>query len=501
MPTSLIPSLADQAACLPAACLAVTIVVNLLVPFFFPRPNHACGTVALLGLIAALWASFHVGGADAGLGQMLVADRAAECWDVMLMVFAGGIVLVWFAATSDEMHEADGPVFFTLLLGATMGLSLMGSAANLVMIFVAVESASLPSYVLAGFRKTHRHGAEASLKYVLFGAACTAVMIYGLSLLYGATGSLALYGQDGVASAFAASAHPLPILVGLVGLLTGLGFKMAAVPFHFWCPDVFEGAGIDVSAFLSVASKGGGLVLLLRVAMALAEACGFRPEPRLLGLSAGIAAMGIVTMTLGNTAAFVQTNIKRLLAYSSIANAGYMIAGISLLTRVGPHAPASSDVSGAVLLFLAVYMFTNLGAFLVAAVVAQRTGHEELTAFAGLGKRSRFLAACMTVFCLSFISLPPMAGCTAKFNLMLVIGEFGGWRWIVVGAIGANTVASVYYYARIVRKMYLNPPEAGDFSPNLLARVICLTCATILVVLFVGFNPLRNLTAGCTLWP
>ena len=211
--------------------------------------------------------------------------------------------------------------------------------------------------------------------------------------------------------------------------------------------------------------------------------------------------MGVVTMTLGNTAAFVQTNIKRLLAYSSIANAGYMIAG---------HQPADASrprrtgrrrkYPGAVLMFLAVYMFTNLGAFLVAAVVVQRTGHEELTAFAGLGKRSRFLAACMTVFCLSFISLPPLAGCTAKFNLMLVIGEFGGWRWAMVGAIGVNTVASVYYYARIVRKMYLNPPEAGDFSPNLLARVICLGCATILVVLFVGFNPLRNLTAGCALW-
>ena len=137
-------------------------------------------------MLAALWASLHIAGSSAGLGQMLVADGAAECWNVILMLFAGGIVLTWFAATEGDMHESDGPVFFTLLLGATIGLSLMGSAANLVMIFVAVESASLPSYVLAGFRKTHRHGAEAALKYVLFGAACTAVMIYGLSLLFAA---------------------------------------------------------------------------------------------------------------------------------------------------------------------------------------------------------------------------------------------------------------------------------------------------------------------------
>ena len=162
--------------------------------------------------------------------------------------------------------------------------------------------------------------------------------------------------------------------------------------------------------------------------------------------------------------------------------------------------PTESEVSGAVLLFLAVYLFTNLGAFFVAAVVAQRSGTEELAAFAGLGRRSRFQAAFMTVFCLSFISLPPLAGCTAKFNLMLVIGEFGGWRWAIVGAIGLNTIASVYYYARIVRKMYLTPPDAGEFSPNFLARAVSTVCVAILLLLFVGFNRLRTLMDGCELW-
>src|SRR3954462_7680838 len=201
------------------------------------------------------------------------------------------------------MHEGDGPEFFTLLLGATLGMCLMASTTNLLMIFMAIEMASLPSYVLAGFRKTKRIGAEASLKYVLFGAATSAVMVYGLSILYGLYGTLQV---DELARAMAGSTGGSALLgVAIFGLIVGVGFKISAVPFHFWCPDVFEGASIEVSAFLSVASKGAALVLLIRVLTTMAAPLGFAPHAgmSLAALAGVIGVMGAVTCTVGNLGA------------------------------------------------------------------------------------------------------------------------------------------------------------------------------------------------------
>src|SRR5438045_6912352 len=196
-------------------------------------------------------------------------------------------------------------------------MSLVSSASNRLMLFMAVETASLPSYVLAGFRKTNRIGAEPSLKYVLFGAAASAVMVYGLSILYGLYGTLQV---DELARAMigGGAASSALLAVSIFGIIVGVGFKISAVPFHFWCPDVFEGASIDVSAFLSVASKGAGLVLLLRVLMVLAASVGYHDVPgvSLTAIAIVIGVIGSITATVGNTSAFVQTNIKRLLAYS-----------------------------------------------------------------------------------------------------------------------------------------------------------------------------------------
>src|SRR4051812_39495270 len=247
--------------------LVATAVAVLLTPFFARRPNRACSVVTLAGLTLALVSLIAVGAAAWGGGErfrpMLVTDAVAFYWKVLLLLFVIGVVLMWFATTADTMHEGDGPEFFVLLVGATLGMSLMASTSNLLMLFMAVEMASLPSYVLAGFRKTHRVGAEASLKYVLFGAATSAVMVFGLSYPYGLYGTLQM---EELAPRMAASNVGAALLViAIFGLIVGIGFKISAVPFHFWCPDVFEGASIDVSAFLSVASKGGALILLMRV--------------------------------------------------------------------------------------------------------------------------------------------------------------------------------------------------------------------------------------------
>jgi NADH-quinone oxidoreductase subunit N len=507
--------------------LTATIVAVLLTPFFVRKPNSACGLVALLGLGIA-FVSLLVAGNESQtiaplsrFGSMLVSDGVAFLWKALLLLFTAGIVLLWFAITRPTMREGDGPEFFTLLLGATLGMALMGSASNLLMVFMTVEAASFPSYVLAGFRKTQRAGAEASIKYVLFGAAATAIMVYGLSLLYGLYGTLQLYPSAGgpglaqrVVEGFSHGGGSGPLLVvAVLGLICGLGFKIAAVPFHFWCPDVFEGASIDVTAFLSVASKGAGLVLLMRFAVAIADAAGYQPTGVTTALAAVIGTLGAVTCTVGNTAAYVQNNIKRLLAYSSIAHAGYMLCVVSLLVRHRPQYVNPGDsATQALLFYLAVYLFMNLGAFTIAGVIARagsqagNPGAEDLSAFADLGRRDPLLAACMTACLFSLIGLPPLAGFTAKFNVLAVLVANGGAWWALVAAVGVNTVLSVYYYGRIVKAMYfegdapvaaVEQQPAAEFAGYPLGRGISVACAVALVLLFVGASPLANLTAAC----
>ncbi|MDB5291239.1 MAG: NADH-quinone oxidoreductase subunit [Phycisphaerales bacterium] len=488
--------------------LIATIVAVLLAPFFTPRKsNGICGIVTLAGLGAGLVTLLFVGPAAGEsvnrLRPMLVADGVAYYWKALLLLFTIGVVLMWFSTTAREMHEGDGPEFFTLLLGATLGMALMGSAANLLMVFVAIETASLPSYVLAGFRKTHRVGAEASLKYVLFGAAASSIMVYGMSFLYGLYGTLRVYGTEidgrhvaGLAEAVAHSTGGGALLaVAVFGLIVGIGFKISAVPFHFWCPDVFEGAGIDVSAFLSVASKGAGLVLLLRLLVAIGAAQGFEPTPGLMGIAAVIGALGALTATVGNLSAFAQNNIKRLLAYSSIAHAGYMLCAVSLLVRNKPGVDPASQAGPALLVYLAVYMIMNLGAFTVAGLVYRKTAGEDLSTYAGLGRRSPLLAACMAMCLVSLIGLPPLAGFTAKFNVMAVLGSNGGWWWLLVAAIGVNTVLSLYYYARVIRLMYMADSDEPAFTPPPVGAALSVACAAILVVMLVASGPLLRSAA------
>jgi NADH-quinone oxidoreductase subunit N len=489
--------------------LIATAVAVLLVPFFVRRPNGAAGTVSLIGLAIALISLLvihptneAVSGRFAG---MLTADGVAFFWKVLLLIFTLGVTLLWFTAGREHTRQGDGPEFFLLLICATLGMALMASASNLLMVFLAIELASLPSYVLAGFRKTHRLGAEASLKYVLFGAAASSIMAWGFTLLYGVCGTLDLYSSTaadghhiaGVAEqVFRQPQASAMLLIAWVAILVGIFFKISAVPFHLWCPDVFEGAPIDVTTFLSVASKGGALVLLLRIAMALGESAGFTATTINITLAGIIGVVGVLTCTVGNTAAYVQTNIKRLLAYSSIAHAGYMLCTIALMVRGGAGDAGFATVAPAVLLFyLAVYLFMNLGAFAVAAAVGRSTGSELLDAFSGLGRRSPLLAACMTLCCFSLIGVPPLAGFTAKFNLMAALGANGGWWWALVAAIAVNTLLSIYYYLRIVRVMYLEDRGAPAFRGATIGGGIGLISAAMLVAMFVGSNFLTRISS------
>src|SRR5258706_12055256 len=275
----------------PELILIAAIVGVLLPPFFPKRSNAAAALVSLAGLTLALFSLIFA--KDAGLGDrfipMLINDHYAVLWKAMLFIFTIGVILMWFSTTASAMHEGDGPEFFTLLIGASFGMSLMAWTANLLMLFMAVEMASLPSYVLAGFRKTDRIGSEASLKYVLFGAATSAIMVYGLSMLYGLYGTLSITSYTLAGVAYPGLADQLvstnianggvPLILGLAGILVGVGFKISAGPLQFWCPHGFEGAGVGVSVFFSLSFEGGRPSVLLRLLLGAPHRPDYQPSP------------------------------------------------------------------------------------------------------------------------------------------------------------------------------------------------------------------------------
>jgi NADH-quinone oxidoreductase subunit N len=318
--------------------------------------------------------------------------------------------------------------------------------------------ASLPSYALAGFLKGRRQSSEAALKYVVYGGGAAGVMLYGISLIAGKFGTGYL---PDVAVAFREAPFDPILLLGGLFVLIGVAFKLAAVPFHFWCPDVFEGAAAEVAAFLSVASKGAALALLGRVALAVAG----RPWSDswydvAQYLVPALAVFAAVTATFGNLAAYAQTNLKRLLAYSTIAHAGYMMMGLTVLNR---------DGAGAVLFYLVAYLFMNLGAFAVVAFLRNQTGSEDLSSFRGMIHRSPVLVITLAVFLLSLLGMPPLAGFAAKFQIFRVLYQSGNdlaatqpmlsytmYALLVIG--GLNTVISLLYYANVLRVMVLEKP-------------------------------------------
>lgn len=477
-------------------------MISVLLAAFFTkgRPNGATAIVTLVGLVVALGAMVFVHGGSVVTGfffhGMLVSDALAVAWKGMLFLFVIGLVLMWVGTTGPSMREGDGPEFFTLLLGATLGMALMGSTTNLLMIFMAVELASFPSYVLAGFRKHNKLGAEASLKYVLFGAASAAVMVYGLSFLYGLYGTLQL--EELAAMVGTQTASGVLLAVALVGFGVGIAFKIAAVPFHFWAPDVFEGSAVDVAAFLSVASKGAAVVLLLRFLMTLAHGVDYAASSPALSMGAVAVVVGVVgalTATLGNTAALWQENLKRILAYSSIAHAGYMVCALTLVVRNGAGELDTTAAAQSIVVYLAVYLFMNLGAFAVAGLVWRETGSETVAGLAGLGRRAPLMALSMTVCLISLIGLPPVAGFFAKLNIMVHLGRQGGWWWALVGAIALNTLLSIYYYVRIIRVMYFaaTPGDAQPLRVSPIGATVAVLSAVKLVIMFVAFGPFDRL--------
>jgi NADH-quinone oxidoreductase subunit N len=430
------------------------------------RPKEHLGSIALFGCAGALVASIGLrmpfsewwlvqglfGWGEGWLySRMVVVDDFAVFFKLIFCLAA--FVTIWMSLGSNEVQDGDEGEYYGLVLASTVGLFYMASAANLLMAYLALELVSLTSYVLTGYRRHDRRAGEAALKYLIYGGVASAVMIYGMSFLYGLAGSLDyLKIHDALTHG---AADPLTVFVAIVFVLAGFGFKITAVPFHMWAPDVYQGAPIPVTAFLSVGSKAAGFAMLIRLFYpGLSEPADGGGWTFLAGVDWPqlMVVICMATMTLGNLAALGQQNVKRLLAYSSIAHAGYMLMGFVVLNDAGLRA---------MLFYLVTYYLMNLGAFLVVMVVANSTGREDLEGFRGLAWRGGAApAVAMAIFLFSLAGLPPLAGFVGKFYLFAAVVQQKLYLLALVGF--ANTLVALYYYVRIIRTMFLDMPRGDE---------------------------------------
>lgn len=469
----------------PETTLTVLFCMLLVVDLMLRKNSSLIPSLALIGLgVAGYFVFTQPAESSSIFSNMLAVDPFSQFFKTL--VLASAIVIVLFSLNSQELNLGKRRLgeYYALLVALSLGMFLMAGSSNLIMMYLSLELTSISSYILSGFTKEADDSSEASLKYVIYGAVSSGLMLYGISILYGLTGSLDIYGINHALARGDVSTVAL-VIAGIL-TLAGFGYKISAVPFHFWTPDVYEGAPITITAILSVASKAAGFAMMMRflkVAFLDASVGGATPGA---WISLGafewnhvLAAISVVTMTLGNLVALWQDNLKRMLAYSSIAHAGYMLLGVVVL---------SNDGFAAILVYFAVYFFMNFGAFYTVMLVANKTGSEDINSYKGLGYRSPLLGAAMTVFLLSLTGIPPTAGFVGKLYLFAAL--LNG-KWILLSIIGVlNSVLSLYYYVRVLRNMYLKEPEGSRepirFSPFQVVILLALVVPTLLFGIYFG---------------
>jgi NADH-quinone oxidoreductase subunit N len=465
---------------LPMLVLAVTAGLVLVLDLVPPRERKDhLGFISALGVVATLivtyWMTFATGGAELrAFRGMVVLDGYALFFNIVIG-YATGLVLL---LSMDYMRRegVESGEFYILVLLSALGMMLMASAGDLIIIFLGLETMSISLYVLAGFFRTRLEAGEASMKYFLIGAFASGFFLYGIALIFGATGTTNL---DRIANAVSAGAGRDPMLViGLGLLLVGFGFKISSVPFHMWAPDVYEGAPTSVTAFIATGSKAAAFAALLRVLLTAVRGAPI-DWPMLLWVVA------VLTMTVGNVVALAQLNLKRMLAYSSIAHVGYMLVGVVAGGALG---------NGSVLFYLLVYTFTTAGAF-GSILVLERAGQEavRLEDFGGLATRHPLVAVALSIFLLSLIGIPPTAGFVGKFYLFGAAVK-SGYVWLaVIGVL--NSAAAAYYYLRLIVYMYMREPEGAPtvLAPSLSGALALVVALWGVVQLGVAPGPLFDL--------
>ncbi|MDD5310233.1 MAG: NADH-quinone oxidoreductase subunit N [Candidatus Omnitrophica bacterium] len=414
--------------------------VAVLIVGLFVKRRAVLGMFCLLGILAAILLMPQSYQATSPLfSGMLINDSFSEFFKEIVFLVVGLVILVsmGYRAFSDE----DAGEYYFLLLSVLVAMMIAASSNNLIMIYIAIEAVSLMSYILVGFLKTDRRSSEAGLKYFLFGALATGVMLYGISFIYGLFGTTDLAEISRVLAA--GNVNIFASTIALLLIFAGLSFKCALVPFHMWVPDAYQGAPTPVTALISAGPKAIGFAILIRVFLK-------NFFPLFPGWSETVSVIAIITMTAGNILAINQENIKRLLGYSSIAQAGYILIGFVVGTALG--------IQGMMFYILA-YVLMNIGAFGCVALISNRLGNDYIEDYSGLSKREPVLAFLLTVFLLSLAGIPPLAGFFGKFLVFAAAIESKYYILAIAGVI--NSVLAIYYYVKIIKFMYLAEPRAG----------------------------------------
>jgi NADH-quinone oxidoreductase subunit N len=490
-----LPTGSEMFSIIPQMIVAVLAMVVLLVDACAPKgtAGRAPANVSLAGLIVALVATIKIGGNDtqAVLGGMVINDHYACFFNIVFILTAiAGVML------SVEYLEREGishGEYYALLLLTTCGMMIMAAATDLIAVFLGLEVLSIALYILAGYARERLASEEAAIKYFLLGAFASAFFLYGIALIYGATGATNLEMiRERIASSGLGQGDPL-LLLGAALLIVGFGFKVAVVPFHLWPPDVYEGAPTTVTAFMSVGAKAAGFAAFLRVFMGgLHELSDQSAEV--------LAALAALTMIVGNVVAISQRNIKRMLAYSSIAHAGYLLVGLAAAVKGAGMDRPNSGVP-AVLFYTLGYLVMTMGAFGVV-IAFRKRGEEvlEMNDYAGLGFRYPALGAAMTVFMVSLAGLPPTVGFLGKLYLFSAALD-AGYTWLVVIAV-LTSVVSVYYYLRVIVMMYMSPPETEAEPTEILSSsyLHIAVALTALATLLLGLLPTGILDMANDAW-
>jgi NADH-quinone oxidoreductase subunit N len=466
----------DYHALAPEIVLAATFIAVLVVDLIGERTRPLLGTICGIGLLGSLIPVLTLAVSDtdvrAMFGDGYVSDNFALSLKALFIVAAYVVVLL----STNYVAEGDywEGEYYLMLVASTLGMVVMSSSRDLIGIFIALELLSIPAYMLATWRKRDAKSNEAGLKYYLMGVFATAVMLYGMSLIFGVTGQTNL---NALADAFSSGDSVPVITLGIVFVVAGFAFKVSAFPFHTWAPDTYEGAPTPVTAYLSVSSKAAGFVAL--TSLCLVGFWGHEEvwQPLFWFLAAA-------SMTVGNLVALRQTNIVRLFAYSSVAQGGYILAPLAV---AGHDLTARKEAIGAVVVYLLVYGAMNLGAFAIIIAVARKTRSGEIDSYGGLFSYAPGLTVVMTVFLFALAGIPPLGGWFAKFVVFRALVNPGtGAGYVLAVVVGVNSVIALFYYARIAQQMWMQPVPDEDRTPirvpPALAGALAICCIVVLVL-------------------
>ncbi len=457
----------------PFLALSVLGFVMMIIGLYFPRMyRESLGAITLIGLaIAFFFVMQNWGEAKFAFSSMIIGDKFSTVFNGLFIIGAVLTILLSMNATENKyLLYAD---YFALVVFATAGMVLMAAATHLLTLFLGLETLSIALYVLAGFRRSNEFSLESAFKYFLLGAFASSFLLYGIALIYGATGSANLYEVSQYLSdhGFGSS---LMLLIGILLLFVGFGFKIAVFPFHMWAPDVYQGAPTPIAAFMATGSKAAGFAALLRVAITL-------DIQTFIGMDKVIWVIAFATMTIGNILALRQENIKRMLAYSSVAHAGYILVGLLAENELG---------HSGIIFYLLSYTFMNIGAFGVISYLSsadkERVTYQD---FRGLAYRRPFAALAMALFMFSLAGIPPTAGFISKFYIFSAALK-AGYLWLVIIAV-VNSMVSLYYYLGVVVQMFMAREEAAPSTASQQPAVALALTVAMFAVLVLGIFPSR----------